>query len=171
MILFSKEIAFRRIGEKIYPYFSGLLGARIAVYRYSGDVRDHKINVATLGGVSLMEGRYLAVTVAHVFFESFSSETPPPKISGIYEVVIENGWPQIGGGVGTSIGLVAPRVLQHQKNPAIKALPEVIWDAELDWGLIELKDPALWKPSKLHLSPEVSMSLKPPSGPGATFYR
>ena len=83
-----------RISRKVYPYFSGLSGTRIAVYRYPGGIRDDKRNVATLGGVFLIEGRYLSLTAAHVFFdniESFSSETPPPKISGIYEVVIENG--------------------------------------------------------------------------------
>jgi hypothetical protein len=172
-----------RLSGKLYPYLSGLSGTKIAVYRYSGDVRGQKRNVSTLGGVFKIGGRHFALTAAHVFFDnvestgswadsglyvtadgsdSFSSEIPPPEVSGIYEVVIENGWSQMGG-LGTSIGLVAPSVLQHRKSPATEALPEVIWDVELDWALIELKNPALWEPSKLHLSPEVSMGLKPPS--------
>jgi hypothetical protein len=64
---------------------------------------------------------------------------------------------------GTSIGLLAPWRTRNRKDAATKALPEVIWDAELDWALIELRDPKFWGSSKLHRAPEISLDLKPPS--------
>lgn len=173
-----------------YPYMGGLSGAKITVYNHSGIERGQKRNVATLGGVFQIGTRHFALTAAHVFFDnvqssgswadsglyvisdsndSLSSNAHQPKVANVYEVVIESGWSRHGAAIndewteGKSIGLVAPSVLLHRKDNTTKALPEVIWDAELDCALIELVDPSLWEPSKLYLSADTNLYLRPPS--------
>ena len=175
-----------------------LCGARIAVYTHSGRVRGQNRQVSTIAGVVNVGDRYYALTVAHVFFDNVDStkswadsglyvtsessiglrpEVPIPRSSKIYQVVIESLWPhdkdlQDKSEIqSTSIGLVAPSLPHRRKDPATAALPEVIWDAELDWALIELRDPILWKPNFLITSGGGGLSLylppsdiRPPNG-------
>ena len=168
-----------------------LCGARIAVYTHSGRVRGQKPQLSTIAGVVKIGDRYYALTVAHVFFDNVDStkswadsglyvtsessidhcpEPPIPRSSQIYQVVIESLWPhdkdlQDDSEIqSTAIGLVAPSLPHRRKDPATAALPEVIWDAELDWALIELRDPVLWKPNFLITSSGDELSLHlPPS--------
>ena len=168
-----------------------LCGARIAVYTHSGRVRGQKPQVSTIAGVVKIGDRYYALTVAHVFFDNVNStkswadsglyvtsessidprpEVPIPRSSQIYQVIIESLWPhdkdlQDESDIqSTSIGLIAPSLPHRRKDPVTAALPEVIWDAELDWALIELRDPVLWKPNFLNISGGDGLSLHlPPS--------
>jgi len=167
-----------------------LCGARISVYRYSGGKREQRKNVATIGGVFKIGARHFALTSAHVFFDniecsgswidsglfitygsghSFVQEGPLPKLSEVYDVVIEGYWPHTDNSVNASesgnisIGLVAPSLSHRRKTANIAALPEVIWDDQLDWALIELRDPKLWEPNILEVSSKLHLQLKAPS--------
>jgi hypothetical protein len=172
-----------------YPYLSGLAGARISVYRMMGNLLEQKSKMATIGGVFKIGERHFALTAAHVFFENVEnteswadsglfvtsssnndshSEASAPRISDVYKVDVESSWTQKGtsGEVEPSkkmsLGLVAPAVRRTRQDRASKPLPEVIWNAELDWALIELKDPNLCRPARLHLSPEIVLDASPP---------
>jgi hypothetical protein len=192
---FSRQFVKNQETQK-HP--ENLCGAKIAVYTHSGRVRGQKSRVSTIAAVVNVGNRYYALTVAHVFFDNVDTskswadsglyvtsessvglrpEVPIPRSSKIYEVVVESLWPndkdlQDESEIqSTSVGLVAPSLPHRRKDPATAALPEVIWDAELDWALIELRDPILWKPNFLITSGGGGLSLympppdiQPPNG-------
>ena len=166
-----------------------LCGARIAVYKHAETTRFGKKQVATIGGVFHIGRKYYALTTAHVFFDNVAStgswadsglyittessvsmvqNAPRPEIYGSYEILVESFWPHITGidgeaqSDGTSLGLFEPQVTHRRRELDTKAFSEVVWNIEMDWALIELRDPALCGPNVLQISSEVKLRLQPP---------
>jgi hypothetical protein len=165
-------------GHKPQPpnHLANLCGARIAVYVHSGRVRVQQPRISTIAAVVHIGTQYYALTVAHVFFEGVDTskswtdsglyttsessignrpEVPVPRSSKMYEVVVESLWPhdhnsQADAGIESSfIGLVAPSLSLRRRDSVAEALPVVIWNAEMDWALIELRDPNILKTNSL----------------------
>ncbi|MCJ1327364.1 hypothetical protein MMC10_004033 [Thelotrema lepadinum] len=138
-----------------------LCGAQIEVASDSSPGRDAKVNIATIAGVFRLGQRHYALTAAHAFFDnvdssgswadsglyvtstssqSLTQETPLPKISESYDVVLKNVPKNVrrANDVATttitsvSLGPVIPSVLHRRRNTLNTALPEVVLDAELD---------------------------------------
>lgn len=95
------------------------------------------------------------------------NEVRDPQISESYEIVIESLWPhhsdlQDGPGISRSaIGRVSPRITHQRRLPDAEVFPELLLDAQLDWALIELRDPSLWESNTLAASDgrEVNLTL------------
>lgn len=176
--------------EPITPVISlySLCGARIAVYKYEGGIRGRKLNVATIGGVFQVGTKYMALTVAHVFFDNVTSsgswvdsglyvttdssdsaaqDRPRPVVSELYEIVVESLWPHaIATNDNTqtkSIGLFEPQVTRHRKESRTVNTSDLIWNFDMDWALIELQDPLMYRSNTLQVSPSLHLELKPPA--------
>jgi hypothetical protein len=183
--------AFEQLGHEhnTSNHLTNLCSTRIAVYVHSGVVRAPKPRRSTIAAVVHIGTQYYALTVAHVFFERVDaskswtdsglyttsessvenrSEVPVPRSSNMYEIIVESVWPHDnaqGGAESESsvIGLVAPLLSLRRRNSVEAALPVVIWNAELDWALIELKRQNVLKPNSIitSMGADISLSLPP----------
>lgn len=141
-----------------------LCGARIAVYKHEGGISGKK-KMATIGGVFQIGGKYKALTAAYVFFDKIASEdsgicvttdgsssmdqdNPRPVMSDLYEIVVESFWPHMTDGASRttviSMGLFEPQLTRHRKGLETKNTSELIWNLEMDWALLELRNPMTW---------------------------
>jgi hypothetical protein len=173
------------VGGAQYPTFTGLSGVSIRVYRRDTLIgRAQKPNIATISGVIKVGDTRYALTAAHIFFDNFEGteswalsglyanggnsstfylDAKPPRTSGPYEVILGRDDPLLENYSRTmSLGLFTVSSVQRNRSTISSGLPQVILDPELDWALVELRQPRLWMPTQLQLSAEVVCSLLPP---------